>query len=114
MRNKEKTGLDFLIDKITNSIENAVTGDSFQTEVSILSNADFKTISEKKLWLFDWKTEHRNPKTEVFKLTIIHNPKIIQGLISIEDRMTMSLCTLSKVQNSIKAKTKCILVYPAI
>ncbi len=70
VRNKEKTGLDFLIDKITNSIENAVTGDSFQTEVSILSNADFKTISEKKLWLFDWKTEHRNPKTEVFKLTI--------------------------------------------
>lgn len=112
MRNKEKTGLDFLIDKITNSIENAVTGDSFQTEVSILSYADIKTISEKKLWLFDWKTEHRNPKTEVFKLTIIHNPKIIQGLISIEDRNDHVFMHLVESAKFNKGKDKMYLGVP--
>ena len=71
MRKKKKLGLEFLIDKITNSIENAVTGDSFQTEVSIINKTDSKTNSDKKLWLFDWKSEHRDLKREVFKLTII-------------------------------------------
>lgn len=28
--------LDFIIDKVTNSIENTVSGDSFQTEVATL------------------------------------------------------------------------------
>jgi len=40
--------LDFLIDNLTNSIENVVTGDSFQTEISLVSKADLKLISSKK------------------------------------------------------------------
>ncbi|MCH6198699.1 hypothetical protein MMU07_03840 [Aquiflexum sp. LQ15W] len=43
-----------------------------------------KTISKKKGWLFDWKKEFINPKRETYKLTIVHNPEIIQGLISVE------------------------------
>ena len=30
-------GLDFVIDRLTNSIENIITGDSFQTEVSLFT-----------------------------------------------------------------------------
>ena len=35
MKNNEEIGLDFEIDKLTNSIENVITGDSFTTEVSV-------------------------------------------------------------------------------
>ena len=35
MEYSEETGLDFIIDKLTNSIENVITGDSFATEISI-------------------------------------------------------------------------------
>jgi hypothetical protein len=77
-------GLDFLIDKLTNSVENVVTGDSFQTEVSLVSTADLKGVSKKNGWIFDWKFEHKQPEREVYKLTIVGNPKIIQGLLSLE------------------------------
>jgi hypothetical protein len=49
------TRLDFEIDKLTNSIENVITGDSFQTEISVVGNDDMKLISKKSGWLFDWK-----------------------------------------------------------
>lgn len=40
MKKSSGKGLDFLIDKLTNSIENVVTGDSFATDISVLNNAD--------------------------------------------------------------------------
>jgi hypothetical protein len=80
-QNKE---LDFLIDKLTNSIENVTTGDNFQTEVSLLTTSDLKAISTKNNWMFDWKTEFKQPEREVYKLTIAGNTSIIQGLMSIE------------------------------
>lgn len=84
MKKGKDKGLDFIIDKLTNSIENVVSGDSFQTEISILNLEDIKTISRKNGWVFDWKLEFRNPIKEVYKLTIIGNPNIIQGLVCIE------------------------------
>lgn len=78
------TELDFLIDKLTNSIENVITGDSFQTEVSLISKTDLKTITKKNKWLFDWKFEYNQPEREVYKLTIVGNPTIIQGLMCLE------------------------------
>ena len=42
MENSDETGLDFIIDKLTNSIENVITGDSFATEISVLTNSDIK------------------------------------------------------------------------
>lgn len=77
-------GIDVIIDKLTNSIENVITGDSFTTEVSILSNSDIKYITKTKGWLFNWKHEFKMPEREVYKLTIVNNPAIIQGLISLE------------------------------
>ena len=32
--------IDILIDKLTNSIENVITGDNFQTDVSMVDNND--------------------------------------------------------------------------
>jgi len=84
MRNKIDKGLDFYIDKLTNSIENVVTGDSFQTEISIITKEDLKVVSKKNGWLFNWRIESTEPKRDIYKLTIVNNPKIIQGLISLE------------------------------
>ncbi len=81
---KHQNGLDFVIDKLTNSIENVVTGDSFQTEVSFVSKNDLKIITKKSGWLFNWKSEQNSPEREVYKLTIVGNRNVIQGLISLE------------------------------
>lgn len=43
MKKKQNKGLDFVIDKLTNSIENIVTGDSFATDVSFITATDLKT-----------------------------------------------------------------------
>ena len=76
---------DIEIDKLTRSVENAITGDSFQTEVLPLTPIDLRKI-KKAEWLFDWKREGKQPDRQVFKLVIMGNPDIIQGLISLQDR----------------------------
>lgn len=73
----------FIIDRLTDSILNTISGDSFQTEVSTLKKSDLKNIFKKNGWNFDWKTEFNDLTKEVYKLTIVNNPDIIQGLLSI-------------------------------
>jgi len=73
-----------VIDNLTNSIENVVTGDSFSTDISIVSNTDLKTVTKKNGWAFEWKEELKQPERDVYKLTIVNNQTIIQGLISLE------------------------------
>ncbi|MEK6476754.1 hypothetical protein WJR50_04430 [Catalinimonas sp. 4WD22] len=84
MKNKDKEGLDFEVDKLTNSIENVVTGDNFQTEIAILTKSDLKNVTKRKGWLFNWQEEFKSPIKDVYKLTIIHNPTVIQGVVSLE------------------------------
>lgn len=84
MKEREEVGLDFIIDKLTNSIENVVTGDSFTTDISLLKSSDLKNTTKTKNWLFDWKYEFQQPERDVFKLTIVNNSEIIQGLICVE------------------------------
>ncbi len=51
-------------------------------------------ISKRSGWNFDWKSELNNDLTEVFKLTIVHNAQIIQGLLSLQreqDHIFMNL-----------------------
>ena len=81
---KKFKGLDFIVDKLTNSIENVVTGDSFQTEISVLTMPNLKVITKSKGWTFNWKTEFNDLAKEVYKLNIVNNSTIIQGLISLE------------------------------
>jgi hypothetical protein len=78
--------LDFIVDKLTNSIENVITGDSFPTVISLASGSDIRTVTKKRGWQFDWKYELKQPEREVYKLTLPNNPTIIQGLISLEIR----------------------------
>jgi len=84
MNTKQQIELDFLIDKLTNSIENINSGDSFPTEISLLSSKELLNITKKNGWLFNWKNEFKNPGNEIYKLTISNNPNIIQGLVSLE------------------------------
>jgi hypothetical protein len=70
------------IDRLTNSIINAVTGDVFDTEVLVANAQDLKIT--KKEWHFDWEKELK--KGEVYKLVIEGNPNIVQGLLSLIDQ----------------------------
>ncbi len=86
VKKRPKIPLDFIIDKLTNSIENVITGDSFTTEITLASGTDLKAVTKKNGWLFYWKYELRQPEREVYKLTIPNNAGFIQGLISVEVR----------------------------
>ncbi len=94
MENSNKIEQGFIIDRLTNSILNTVSGDSFQTDVIRLSISDLKLITKKKGWNFNWKQEFDEIKKEVYKLTIVNNPSIIQGLLSVaieQDHVFMNL-----------------------
>jgi len=84
VKKQTEIGLEFIIDKLTNSIENVVSGDSFATEISLISFNDLRLVSKPKGWVFNWRQEFNEPARDVFKLTIVNNPLIIQGLISLE------------------------------
>ncbi len=94
MKKAKINKLDFEVDKLTNSIENILTGDSFPTDVSIISKEDLKVMDKKTGWLFDWNTEAKLADRDVYKLTIVNNSTVIQGLVSLtvkEDHVVMHL-----------------------
>ena len=70
------------IDKLTNSIVNRLSGDSFNTDVVKLTKEEISKL--KKGWKFDWAKELQNGI--VYKLVITHYPDVIQGLISVIDK----------------------------
>jgi hypothetical protein len=45
-----------------------------------------KTVTKKSGWVFDWKQEFKQPERDIYKLTIVNNVTIIQGLISLETK----------------------------
>jgi hypothetical protein len=53
VKRTRKTALDFEVDKLTNSIQNTISGDSFATEVSRLTKSDLKQITKAKAWAFN-------------------------------------------------------------
>jgi hypothetical protein len=85
VKRQHNKGLDFIIDKLTNSIENTLTGEVFDTEIVRLTSAADKQIS-KANWQFNWHKELKDKTKEVYKLTTVNNSSIIQGLLSIEDK----------------------------
>ena len=89
---------DIEIDKLTRSIENAISGDSFKTLILEMTAADVSKLKNTD-WLFDWKAEAKQADKTVYKLVIVENVNIIQGLISLQDRgdhIFMSLIESSK------------------
>ena len=111
MKKRQLRHLDLEIDKLTNSIENTVSGEVFDTQVSRLIKGDLKVI-RKADWQFDWRLECSTSNNEVYKLTTINNPTIIQGLLSIEgkgDHIFMHLIESAKFN---KGKDKLYLGVP--
>jgi hypothetical protein len=77
--------LDFEIDKLTNSIENAISGEVFDTLIVKLTPAEGKIIKQTE-WAFNWQNELKDKSKLVYKLTTASNPTIIHGLISLTDK----------------------------
>jgi len=106
VRQNRKRGLDFEVDKLTNSIENVVSGDSFPTDISVISQTDLKTTTKKNGWVFDWKFEFKQPERDVYKLTIVNNQTIIQGLVSLQVKSDHVYMHLVESAPFNKGKTK--------
>jgi hypothetical protein len=102
---------DIKIDKLTRSIENAFSGDSFKTEILSVELKDIKGI-KKTDWLFDWKAEFKNKNKLVFKLVIVDNPNIIQGLISVQDKTDHIFMHLIESSKFNRGKNKIYLGVP--
>ncbi len=77
--------MNFEIGKLTNSIENSLTGEIFETEVTRILQKDSKQIS-KADWEFDWHKEFKDSANEIYKLTTVNNSTIIHGLICFTDK----------------------------
>ena len=106
VKKQKQTGLDFVVDKLTNSIENVVTGDSFPTDITLISNADLKTVTKKNGWAFDWKEELKQPERDIYKLTIVNNQSVVQALISLEVKSDHVYMHLVESAPFNKGKTK--------
>jgi hypothetical protein len=59
--------LDFIIDKLTRSIENVVTGDSFPTDISLVSRNELKSVTKSNGWVFNWLFEFKQPARVILK-----------------------------------------------
>jgi len=79
--------LDFEIDKITESIENAETGETLKTLVLPVTKADLDEVTKKNGWLFDWKQEFSEPEKKLYKLVTEQEPQTIHGMVSLEKRV---------------------------
>jgi hypothetical protein len=106
VRQKRTVQLDFEVDKLTNSIENVLTGDVFATDVLLITKEDLKVIAKKSGWSFNWKDEFKQPEREVYKLTIINNLTVVQGLISLEVKSDHIFMHLVESAPFNKGKTK--------
>ncbi len=84
MKKRQILELAFEVDKLTNSIENVQSGDSFPTEVSLLTLTELKRLTKKNGWQFNWANEMKIASRDVYKLTIPNNPNNIQGVVSLE------------------------------
>ena len=82
--------IDIEVDKLTNSIVNRVSGDSFATDILAVTKVELKKITKKNAWNFNWVDEFKKSDRVVYKLTIIGNPDIIQGLASIRNEKTIT------------------------
>ncbi len=97
--------LDFEVDKLTNSIENAISGEVFDTLITLLKDTDKKQI-KKSEWSFNWSTELADKNKQVYKLTTINNPTIIHGLISLTDKSNHIYMNLIESAKFNKGKSK--------
>lgn len=75
--------LDFEIDGITNSIVNAVTYESAETDVFPVIRTDLNKVLRKNGWCFNWRLEFKTRDRQLFKL-VIKGGSGIEGLVSLQ------------------------------
>ena len=63
-------------------------------------------LIQKSEWQFDWSKELKDKTKEVYKLTTVNNPNIIQGLLSIEDKQDHIFMHLIESSKFNKGKEK--------
>jgi hypothetical protein len=85
VKQPKKIELDFKIDKLTNSIENSLSGEIFETEITEINLKDSRQI-KKSEWVFNWNAEFKISSNKVYKLTTLNNFTIIHGLICLTDK----------------------------
>ena len=59
--------LEVEIDRLTNSVQNTISGDSFATEVLEITKPDLKNVVKANGWKFDWKSEAKAADRMVYK-----------------------------------------------
>ena len=67
--------------EISNSLSVEPTKEYFKGQKR---SKNVSAISKKNGWLFNWIEEYKQPEKEIYKLTIVGNQTVIQGLICIE------------------------------
>ena len=80
MRNSKIVEADFIIDKLTKSIEEVSSGQNISTLILPLKLDDLLGLK----WQFDWELELEIESHFVYKLVAENNPNLIQGLICLE------------------------------
>jgi hypothetical protein len=96
---RRATRINLRIDKLTNSLRDAKTGENLATE---FRRATARDLAKTKLWLFDWRRELT--RGEVYKLFLKEFSSEIQGLISFQDRGDHIWVNLAAPHNLGKAK----------
>lgn len=73
----------FIIDKITNSIEERSSGKSLATDIIPVTVQEIQAIHKKDGWFFNWRQEYKIQNRQLYKLVLSGDEKI-QGLVSLE------------------------------
>jgi hypothetical protein len=85
VQKQKELEVDFEIDKLTNSIENSLSGEIFETEITQIISKESRQI-KKSEWVFNWNAELKINSNRVYKLTTLNNSTIIHGLICLTDK----------------------------
>lgn len=73
---------EFIIDKITNSIEETKTGIINETDVLLATEKECRSLFKKDGWYFNWKTEFKTHGRNVYKLVRRNGDGKVEGMIS--------------------------------
>lgn len=103
-RNRKRANNDqrkraFIIDKLTESIEQKSTSQTFKTEIIAIKRDEISKIHKKDGWFFNWKIEFKKRNRQLYKLTIMGDVKI-QGLISLEIRNNDMYVEMHLIENA--------------
>lgn len=89
---------EFYIDNAS-SINHRLSGKSSATTVLSANETDVKMLFKKDGWRFNWRTEHKHPNRQIYKL-VIDGSHEIQGLISIEPKVIEKFIELPLIESA--------------